>query len=58
MKIINFSVIFCRVRRLNDPKSEPNVVGLVEIYPLFTRRVSGFGQICFGSVELTDGSDF
>ena len=45
MKMMNFSIIFCRVGsvgRLNGSIPEPNVVGLVEIHPLFTRRVSGF----------------
>ena len=50
MKIVDFSVIFCRVEwvgRSNDPTSEPNMVGLVEIYLLFTRKVSGFDRIQF-----------
>ena len=54
-KIADFSVIFVelvgRVRRLNDSTPEPNVIGLVKIYPLFTRRVSKFGQIRFRSVQ-------
>ena len=42
---MDFSVIFCRVGRLNGPTSEPNVVGLIEFHPLFTRRVSGFNWV-------------
>ena len=33
------------------------MVGLVEIHSLFTRRVSGFGRVCFRSVGLAGGSD-
>ena len=52
MKIMNFSVIFYQVGRLNGPTLEPNVIGLVEIHPLFTRRMSEFGPSYLDRLEL------
>ena len=57
---MNFSVIFYQVVRLNGPTLEPNVIGLVEIHPLFTHRVSEFGPLCSNRLEsigLTSESD-
>ena len=55
---MDFSVIFCwvdQVERLNGPTSESNVVGLVEIYPLFIRRVSEFVRVWLVRVGRVGG---
>ena len=42
-----------RVRRLNGPTLESNIVRFVKIHLLYTRRVSGFGRVRFGSVRVS-----
>ena len=51
MKMMDFSVIFCRVGQLNSPTPELNVVGLVKIHPLFISRVSEFDRVQVGRID-------